>query len=164
MPSYKSASLEEKQRSDDGCTAEEGEELPVAIAWNGELFDNDLRAGDVDERAGGNAIEYDLVDVICTCKCNAEDHTEWSCKGEDCDELATKSEVVREGLDERDAQRTGCGTFVDADGDEHVDHIRLFFAQTKGQAFKDRVNREGDHENEWRHVRTAARLLSHFSL
>ena len=164
MASYKSFSLDEKQRSDDGCTDQEGKELPVAIAWNGELFHNDLRGGDVEESASGDAVENDLVDIIKTCKCDAEDHTEWSCKRKDRDELATKSEVIREGLDERDAERTACGTFVDADGNHHVDHIRLFFAQTKGQAFKDRVNREGDHENEWRHARTAARLLSHFFL
>lgn len=75
-------SVQEPKQGNDGGAKEEGEEFPPAVAWDCEFFNNDLGAGDVDERASSDARENDGVDVTGVDHAHADDDSEGRGEGE----------------------------------------------------------------------------------
>ena len=97
-------SVQEPEASDDGGTGEEGKKLEPAIADDGELLNDDLIGTDIDEGTRSDGREDDRVNVTSSGDGHADTNTK-RCrtrKGEN--EPAAELEVVREGLDEGDAE------------------------------------------------------------
>ena len=159
-------SIQEPQTGDDSRTKKEEKKLEESVSGDGELFNDNFRASDVDKGASSKAREHNLDHFTCIVLQNhANCYSKRGSYREDEHEPSAELEVVGEGLHERDSERATGGALVDQNGDRDVDRVFKFRSETESETFKDGVHGEGDHEDEGGHVWAArVRLVDNCSL
>ena len=123
-------SVKEPETDDQSGSKHVGKELPPALTCDGELFNDHLRAGDVEEGSGGYAREDNVVDFSLACNGHADAHSNWRSSCKDAYHLSAEAEVVREGLYKGYAKRQTSSFLVNNDGDHHVKASLEVFGQT----------------------------------
>ena len=85
--------VKEPERGDQTSSEEESKKFPVAVAWDAELLNNDLSAGNVDEGTGCETREDDFIDRTSLANKNTDSDTRKDAK------VVVKSLEQRASLD-----------------------------------------------------------------
>jgi len=123
-------SFEEPKTGNDCRTKKEGEQFPVAVAWDWKLLCDDLSASDVNEGTSCDTWENDCVNVTSIWYCHANCDTKGCGEREYKDELAAKFKVIGERLHKRNTEGWWICTLVDENGNSHVDDVTKIWCET----------------------------------